>query len=419
MGSDQKIGILITCLEIGGAQKMALQVFDMLDKMGRPVFLITTDQTQGMPLHPDTARADQLEKKLIQLSRIDINQPTYHKILAAPYQYLKLISYIRKNRLDTLLSFEDRANIFNMLSVFTQKRIISIRHPMRSVLVVKDPVKRILIRLFFLIFCKRVSKANFNSRESMDEFKTLFSLPDPRLSVIYNFCDHDSLNRKKDHLSPGKDINPVMWGEFIVACGRFKPVKGFANLVRIFQRVNRKRPGVKLVLLGDGPLRSSLEARIRHLGLQDSVVLPGFQENTAPWIARAAAFVLTSQSEGFPNVLLEAMALKTAVVSVDCVSGPREILSPGSDYQWKTKTIDFAANGVLTPPLKIFDPPFDAPLDFPETCLAEAILALLQDTELRVHYECAGYKRSLDFSTPRQQKKWMDLIRPDAGKDCK
>lgn len=417
MGSNQKIGILITCLEIGGAQKMALQVFEMLEKMGRDVFLITTDHTRGMPLHPEEKRANQLEDKLIQLSRIDINKSTCYKILAAPYQYLKLLYCIKKLDLDILISFEDRANIFNMLSVLIKKKIISIRHPMKSVLVVKEPLKRILIFLFFSLFSNRVSSANFNSHESMHEFKTLFKIPNQRLSVIYNFCDHDGLNLNKKQLPIEEKNQAILDGEFIVACGRFKPVKGFLNLIRVFRRVNRERPGVKLVILGDGPLRASLETMIRHLGLQNSVVLPGFQENTAPWIARASIFVLTSQSEGFPNVLLEAMALKTAVVSVDCVSGPREILSPDSDYRFKAKAIDFADYGVLTTPLKTFNPRFDAPLELSENYLADAVIALLKDPQLRRQYENAGYERSLDFSTSLQQKKWLELIQSNVGKE--
>ncbi|MCG8634089.1 MAG: glycosyltransferase [Desulfobacterales bacterium] len=410
MGSGQKIGILINCLEVGGAQKMALQVFDLFEQLYGRVLMMTTDNTWDMPLHPDRERARTLESKFIRLSRLDAGASTPGKIIRAPLQYIRLLSCIRSHDLDVLISFEDRANIFNMLSLGVKKRVISIRHPMQSVLEVKEPLKAKLIYLFFSLFRNRVSMINFNSYGSMAEFTALFNAKDACTSVIHNFCDHRQLaqNRKAE---PVADEFTALGGkEFIVACGRFKPVKGFLNLIRIFSHILARKKGFRLVILGDGPMRGTCEALVRELNLGDRVVFPGFQTNTAPWIAAATAFVLTSQSEGFPNVVLEAMALGTPVVAVDCKSGPREILDPESDPAEVLTHKRFAPYGVLTRPMVNIRPRNSAPLDDAESDMAEALLTLLSDPGMIKRYEKKGYLRSLDFAKQVQEKKWISLI---------
>jgi len=114
----------------------------------------------------------------------------------------------------------------------------------------------------------------------------------------------------------------------ILGAGRLTEQKDFDTLVRAFAIVRLARPA-RLVILGDGRMRSKLEARIKELGLDNDVALPGFTPNPYAWMARAALFVLSSAWEGSPNVLTEALALGTPSVSTDCPSGPREVLAGG------------------------------------------------------------------------------------------
>jgi glycosyltransferase involved in cell wall biosynthesis len=113
-----------------------------------------------------------------------------------------------------------------------------------------------------------------------------------------------------------------------VGVGRLVPEKDFATLLQAFQHL-REKCAARLALIGDGPLRLELEETATVLGLRDDVAFLGFRTNPYPFIKRAAALVLPSRYEGFGNVLVEALALGTSVVSTDCPHGPAEILDGG------------------------------------------------------------------------------------------
>lgn len=117
----------------------------------------------------------------------------------------------------------------------------------------------------------------------------------------------------------------------LVAMGRFVPSKRYAGLINIFARLAPRFPQWDLAIWGDGPQRSELEAKVAAAGLTDRVLLPG--RTAFPWQELLASdlFVLTSEVEGFPNALIEAMALGLPCVSVDCPSGPHEITREGQD----------------------------------------------------------------------------------------
>lgn len=133
----------------------------------------------------------------------------------------------------------------------------------------------------------------------------------------------DRARQSIDHpwLVPGSP--PVVLG-----IGRLSEQKDFPTLIRAFAHV-RTRMAARLIILGEGAGRASLEALIRELGLESDVALPGFVDNPYAWLTRASSFVLSSRFEGSPNVLVEAMACGTPVIATDCPSGPREILADG------------------------------------------------------------------------------------------
>ncbi len=154
------------------------------------------------------------------------------------------------------------------------------------------------------------------------------SLPQQRIFTIYNptFVP-DLLEKAAEPL----DHPWVRAGEvpLILGAGRLAAQKDFPTLIRAFDRVCRQRPA-RLVVLGEGGQRPKLTALAERLGIAERVSLPGFVDNPFAWMSRASVFVLSSAWEGFPGVLIEAMACGCPVVSTDCPSGPAEILEGGA-----------------------------------------------------------------------------------------
>jgi glycosyltransferase involved in cell wall biosynthesis len=114
-------------------------------------------------------------------------------------------------------------------------------------------------------------------------------------------------------------------GKRILSVGSFKLQKNQELLIRSFAHV-AQTSDVRLMLLGDGELRRHFESLAQRLGIEDKILMPGFYKNPFPFYESADLFVLSSDYEGFGNVLVEAMACGTPVVSTNCMSGPAEIL---------------------------------------------------------------------------------------------
>lgn len=151
-----------------------------------------------------------------------------------------------------------------------------------------------------------------------------------KTSVVYNAGTDADLPRLA---ARPLDI-PKPLGPLVVSVGRLHPQKDFDTLLVAFARLvatalRREAPCPALWIVGEGPKQHALSARARALGIGRHVRFLGFRENPFPYIAAADVFALSSRFEGFGNVLVEALACGTPVVSTDCPHGPREILDHG------------------------------------------------------------------------------------------
>ena len=124
-------------------------------------------------------------------------------------------------------------------------------------------------------------------------------------------------------LQPNSDF--IFSEDFIVAAGRLIEEKGFDILIHAFNLLQNDYSNLKLLILGEGPLRSQLETQIRTLNLSEKVFLPGKVSNVRTYFNSARACVVSSRIEGFPNVLLEMMSQNTNVVSTKCAGGIEEL----------------------------------------------------------------------------------------------
>ena len=173
----------------------------------------------------------------------------------------------------------------------------------------------------------------------------------------------------------------------LCAMARLAPEKNLGLLLDAFRHIHTLRPA-RLMILGDGPERASLETQISAWGLSDAIWLPGHQKDIYPFLRRAEVFIHTCQFEGFGYAVLEALACGVAVVATDCPYGPREILG-NNEY------------GVLTPPN---DP----------AALASAILQLLADPPARHALAERGLQRAHQLSIERMVRAYETVFTEQA-----
>lgn len=120
-------------------------------------------------------------------------------------------------------------------------------------------------------------------------------------------------------------------GHALLAVGRLSEQKGFDLLIKTFERLASEFPNWQLIILGEGAERVKLEGLVNASGLIGRVLLPGAVGNIGHWYEAADVYVMSSRFEGFGNTLVEAMAHGLPVVSFDCDTGPRHIISHGVD----------------------------------------------------------------------------------------
>ena len=165
------------------------------------------------------------------------------------------------------------------------------------------------------------------SRGVAENVSASVGVPAGKITPIYNPTFTPDIARRAaappGHPWFGDGGPPVILG-----AGRLAPQKDFPTLIEAFRRVSAAR-ACRLIVLGEGRLRPQLEGQVRALGLEDRISLPGWAENPYAFMSRAALFVLSSRHEGFPGVLIEAMACGAPVVSTDAPWGPAEILENG------------------------------------------------------------------------------------------
>lgn len=195
-----------------------------------------------------------------------------------------------------------------------------------------------------------------------DHLAAAASIPRELIQTIHNPI------ARTDIAEPTHQDVPHPWFEqgeppVIVGVGSLTPQKDFPLLIRAFARV-RQQMSARLMILGEGVLRGELEQLIESLGVTEDVALPGFVDEPYEYMCRASLFVLSSQYEGLPSVLIEALCCGLPVVATDCPSGPQEILNGGKygsivpvgDLDALAAAIEQSLKSGTPPPAESYEP---------------------------------------------------------------
>lgn len=246
------------------------------------------------------------------------------------FALLPLARYLSREKPRSLLSTIDHANVLAVLAARLggrRVRVVVRQSRMPTNVVALTGHKTRFLRMLMRWAYRQADAVVAVSRGVADAVMQDLRVPRDRVHVIRSPVITGRLfegaRATIDHTWFAPAEPPVILG-----VGRLVEEKGFDVLLRAFARV-REEMRCRLLLLGEGPLRSSLTEEAAALGVAADVELAGFVSNPFAFMARCRVFVLSSRTEGLPNVLIQALALGAPVVSTDCRSGPREVLEDG------------------------------------------------------------------------------------------
>lgn len=220
-----------------------------------------------------------------------------HSYLNAYLGFLKRIGYLRSN-----LVVRESTSIFNRYK----------------------GIKRLSYSLAYKIGYPAVSLIVCQTNEMREQLiKSNRFLSPARVIVLDNPIDISLVTEKSNN----QIDDPILGTNYVCTAGRLIPIKGYEGLIKAFKIIADKYKDLNLVILGEGDERQNLANLATSLGLAKRVILRGFVDNPYPYFKNAKLCVVSSIREGFPNVLLQMMALNTNVVSTLCADGIKEIKS--------------------------------------------------------------------------------------------
>jgi glycosyltransferase involved in cell wall biosynthesis len=309
----QKLALFLPSLRGGGAERVMLVLAKAFaDKGVRVDLLLGKAEGPLLAQVPERIRVTDFNKR--------------HVVRCVP----ALTAYLRREKPGSLLSAMGHVNfaalVAKRLACSTTRVAISV-HNSPSKVKGGHVTKRQLLVWAMRKLHVHADAVIAVSQGAAHDYAEVMRLPKRSVRVIYNpAIDPDvfsKANHRADHawFEDGKSA-------IALAAGRLTRQKDYPTLIKAFAKVH-EATGARLIILGEGEEKEGLQRLILTLGLSNVISLPGFLPNPYPFMRSADVFVLSSAWEGFGLVLVEAMALGTPVVSVDCPWGPAEILEDG------------------------------------------------------------------------------------------
>ncbi|MDD6312592.1 MAG: glycosyltransferase [Firmicutes bacterium] len=310
----------------------------------------------------------------------------------------KLKKIIRDQKIDILFCVTAHQNLISTTRFRGVKKIVSCRD---SAALANNTDK-------YMQMLEKSDLMVFNSDYMREYLLKRMPGAEDKCRVLQNSVDIERI-LKLSNQEPDKGFLDFINGKrCIISCGRMCREKGFDHLLRAFSAVHKKYDDAVLAIVGDGEYYDKLKSLASQLGLDNYVYFAGYQSNPYAYLSRASIYALSSNTEGFPNVMLEAMTCSLPVVAANIKSGPNEILKKTPDYSEDVSTVIEADYGVLTPELHPDDSYAPKESDDSELKLADGICLLLADENKRLHYIEKSAERckyfSIENTAPRFEK---------------
>ncbi len=329
--------------------------------------------------------------EIIFLERSKPFEPGIFKLLKLPILALKLKEIAKQKEFDLILSFMNRPNYISVLAKLFGLDIpviISERGTPSSFYDNGSMYGRVSRKLISMLYPKAdiVTTNSYGAKEDLED-----NFGVKNIEVIYNPYDIEQIKEsmQRDVVQRDED-SKFVW----ISVGRVDRNKNHEAVVEAFDKI--REDGDYLWIVGEGIDIDRLKELIRQFNIDDSVKLFGKRDNPFSIMVKADTFVTASKTEGFPNVLVEALACGLPVVSFDCKSGPREILANMRSYKEHIDSLYEAEYGILVP-LNDID------------SLAEG-MRLMKRKEYNSKYRKKAFQRVRSFDKQYSLDKFKQLI---------
>ncbi len=328
------------------------------------------------------------------------------KIYCYVVRFLKLRKVLREEKPDCMVSFGAFAHITNVML----HRNVFLHTDMFYSKARKD-YWGFVLKVFARFFYNRAQKIIPVSLASAEDLIQNYGIQRQKIQVIYNPLNIEKIQGLcKAPL--GQAFDEIFSHPVVITVGRLMKQKGQWHLIKAFKKFKETVPDAKLVILGEGELKDMLCKLAEDLNIAKDAHFLGWQDNPFRFLSRSEMFVLSSHFEGLPTVLLEAMACGVPVISADCASGPREIVSPAANVHKEAHDMEIGDYGILVPPFADRFP-FPSELTKEEETLVGAMSVLHADSSLKERLIHGGKKRAGDFGMERILKDWNSLLGHD------
>lgn len=315
----------------------------------------------------------------------------------------------KKMKPDIAYSFGPTANMVNAFSKTGREKVwLGLRN-------YTDVEERLKVKLFtrladLMICCSKTIEKELDVKFGFN-----------RTATLYNLYDVEAIREEARAKEP-----ELPWGDYddqgrkircMVSMGRDDDMKGFWHMLKVFSLVHSKVPQSRLILMGAGTF-DHYKKLAKDLNLADAIYFAGMQREPYKYLKKGEIYLLTSLNEGFPNALVEGMALGLAPVSVDCLTGPAEILLEKGDTSLFEKQIREGKKPVIYGEYGILVPVMNKDRDLDaghileeERDMAEIVLDLLEDHNKLKNYQEAARRRAQIFTYENYREQFLKLAR--------
>lgn len=387
------ISIFINSFTSGGAEKVVLTLLQKFEQknLDLDVVIIEKEQFYELPKQISSTyltQFDSLEKGLLKIPYLFICAP-------------KLKSHVDKNNIKIVQSHLPRAIFINAFA-----KMLGSKHHAQAIIharinfedkpwvlrkFIKWVYRKVLFQMDTVISICDVMK------NEQDEYLLLKNHPNHMR--IYNPHNLGKI-REMSNETP-TDFVFSSEKKYIICVGRWVGLKRFGDVIQALSQLENDK--VELIFIGNGEEEMPLKEIAKKHKVESAVHFLGYRDNPYQYLSRADIYVLSSDTEGLPNIIIESMVCGTPVISSDCISGPREILHPTSDLTSILKDkIEKGTHGILYPVGEV-------------ELLTKAMKMLLGNEDLCNELIQKGFERIEEFDDSKITQKYIDTFPSEMG----